>query len=383
MKEAKELIEKYERGVCTPDEIKLLQKWFHHLGEDEHSVLSEQELRAAMHSFGSNAQQHINAERNRSRWLRIAAAASILLASCVGLFFYLIPQNAGPELALHTDHLNDVAPGTNKAIITLPNGQSFHLTDTDHGSIAREAGLLISRTADGELVYEIIDQSELNKSEGRYSTIETPRGAQHQVLLPDGTRIWLNAASSIKFPTTFSTQHERIVELTGEAYFEVAKDETRPFIVKSQGQEVKVLGTSFNINGYNDEGITRTTLLEGSVQIRSTHQTGKTGNHVILVPGEQALLTETGFRVHQVGTQQAIDWKNGDFIFQQETLTQILNRVGRWYDVDIVYDPRVDRVQTFSGQVSRSKHLSEVLMILEATGEVQFAINEKRVVASK
>lgn len=175
MKEAKELIEKYERGACTPDEIRLLQKWFHHLGEDEASMLTEQDLRAAMLSFGNQAQRHIAAGRSRSIRIRIAAAASVLLVACLGLYFYLAPQPAGPAPALHAGSLNDVAPGTNKAIITLPNGQSFHLTDSDHGSIARESGILISRTADGELVYEIVDQNELSRT-GEDTAPSKPRG---------------------------------------------------------------------------------------------------------------------------------------------------------------------------------------------------------------
>lgn len=385
MKEAKELIEKYEKGLCTPDEIKLLQEWFHQLGENDTSALTEQDLLIAKNRFSQYAERYVERGRWRRKWRRMGAAASLILMACMGLYFYLISPQNGPEpvLTATVGEPHDVAPGTNKAMITLPNGHSFYLGDTDLGAIVREGGMAVSRTAEGTLVYEVIDAEELNSHAGAYTTIETPRGAQHQVLLPDGSRIWLNAASSLRFPATFSVLEERVVELSGEAYFEVARDETRPFIVKSEGQEVRVLGTSFNINSYRDEGGTKTTLLEGSVEISHTAGPGKGKKPVMLLPGEQALLTQDGLRVNQVGGQQAIDWKNGDFVFQQESLAQILRRVGRWYDVDIVYDPKVDKVQTFSGQVSRHKNLSEVLMILEAAGEVQFVIIEKRVIASK
>lgn len=387
MKEAKELLRKYEAGQCTPEEIRLLRKWFHHLGEHEASELTEEDLRIARLRFRATAERVTTPWYGTRRWkitaraTAAAVAGLLILAGLHTLFdtgFYTSQQD------LSVNHQQgDIAPGTSSAIVTLPNGQSFHVTDADQGSIAEEAGLSVARTADGELVYTVTEPAKLDKSEGGYSVIETPRAAQHQVLLPDGTRVWLNAASSVKFPSTFSLDHERVIELTGEAYFEVARDTKRPFVVKSEHQEVKVLGTSFNINSYKEERTTTTTLIEGSVQIRSTPSRGAGGEQVILVPGSQALLTETGFRIKQMETGLALDWKNGDFIFQQEGLTQILNRVARWYDVEVEYEPGVDKIQTFSGQVSRSKHLSEVLMILEATGQVQFKISGKRIIACK
>lgn len=383
MKIAKELIDKYRRGLCSPEEIQLLQKWFHELKDDEEPSLSESELVDAKAQFSQQFSRHVGGTKYRYGWYQMVAAASIVLFLSIGSYFFLTSNPASPDYVELAEVEHDVAPGTQKAVITLPNGHSYELGESDHGTITEEAGLSITRTLDGEIIYVIKDQNQLSSSTNGVSRIETPPGAQHQLRLPDGTKVWLNAASSIEVPSGFAVDSERVVELTGEAYFEVTRDENRPFKVRSQGQVVRVLGTAFNINSYADEGVTKTTLIEGSVQVLDTRRDGEAQQEVILVPGEQATLTGGGLQVKAVNMDQAVDWKNGDFIFQQETLAQILRRVARWYDIDVHYDAGVDRVQTFSGQVSRDKKLSEVLMILEATGEVIFSISDKSVVASK
>lgn len=401
MDKATQLIEKYRRGECTAEERALLQKWFHQLGEHEPSSLHEQDLLAALSQFEASADRHLGNRTSRTstgvrlsrmarsasaHWGRLAGAALILMVACAGLYHYL-PNLLHPlsQVARTNppDSVNDVAPGTNRAILTLSNGRSFQLSDADSAMIAAEAGVALTRTADGSWIYEIVDPDALKQSQVGYHTIETPRAAQHQMRLPDGTRVWLNAASSIRFPSTFSLHKERVVEITGEAYFEVARDIDRPFLVKSEGQEVRVLGTAFNVNTYQEAGATLTTLMEGRVQISKVSRSGATEDPVVLAPGQQARLTKSGFDIQQAGVQRVMDWINGDFIFQQETLVQILDRVARWYDVEIVYAADVDSVQTFSGQVSRAKHLSEVLIGLEATGQVQFDIRERQVFASR
>lgn len=203
-----------------------------------------------------------------------------------------------------------------------------------------------------------------------YNTISTPRGGQYQLQLPDGSKVWLNAQSSLRFPARF-IGNERLVTLTGEGYFEVAKDKAHPFKISINNMQVEVLGTHFNVMGYNDEPATTTTLLEGSVKII------KGGSVQKIVPGEQAIVKD-GIRVAKVNAEEAIEWKNGNFNFSHEKLGSIMRRISRWYDVDIAYSQRTTGA-TFVGTIPRSTNITEVLKYLELTGLVHFKIEERRV----
>jgi len=206
-----------------------------------------------------------------------------------------------------------------------------------------------------------------------FNTISTPVGGQYTVVLPDGSKVWLNAASSLKFPTAF-TGTERRVELTGEGYFEVAKNKHMPFKVNFNREEVEVLGTHFNISAYPDEAVTRTTLLEGSVRI------SKNNIKKILVPGQQAIssMQTGGFNIAEVNTDEAIAWKNGLFLFHNENIRSIMKKIARWYNVDVNYQGSFTN-QEYGGRISQSKNLSEILKNLELTGTIHFKIEGRRV----
>ncbi|KQM78868.1 hypothetical protein ASE74_12985 [Pedobacter sp. Leaf216] len=271
----------------------------------------------------------------------------------------------------------DVPPGNNKAILTLANGKKISLSDAMNGNIAKEAGFSITKTKDGQLVYNIAESNDIE--DARLNTISTPNGGEWQIRLPDGSIVWLNAASSIQYSLNIGAAKQRIVKLDGEAYFEVAKNAAHPFIVETDKQSVEVLGTHFNINSYHDEIVTRTTLLEGSVRVSQ----GSTKQSEILKPGEQSILSNAGFDVKDVDVDEAIAWKNGYFMFNNEKQESILRKVARWYNVDIEYaDPAAKEVMYY-GTVSRFEKISKVLTKFEQTGEVRFDIKGSKVIVYK
>jgi len=302
----------------------------------------------------------------RRLWTVSAAAAVIAFFALIGL--YTVKRNNDD---INVRYANDVAPGGNHAILTLANGRKIDLSGSKTGELAKVNGTTVKKAANGLLVFNVKDAD--TKSEGKleqFNTIETPVGGQFQVNLPDGTQVWLNSLSKLTFPSRFKNLH-RTVELTGEAYFEVAKDKSHPFVVKNNLQEVEVLGTHFNINSYQNERDIKTTLLEGSVKVRS-QTTERT-----LVPGEQAGLTVAGINIKPVDPALAIDWKNGEFRFTNESLSSILRKLSRWYGVQFKLEGDFNKMPYFSGSVSRFDQISLVLKMLEETGDIKFSISGK------
>ncbi|WP_449438879.1 FecR family protein [Pedobacter steynii] len=338
-------------------------------------------------------------------WPRVAAAAAILLVVGAGLFYYISQPvvNRNSEIV----NQNDVAPGRNTATITLANGKTIQLSDT-------KTGVIIDATS---LKYN--DNTQVNTSaitdrhpdmngrhpdmNGRHPdmndrhpdmndrhpelvsgprTVQTPRGGTYQITLPDGTKVWLNAASSLLFPSTFQGLGNRKVELSGEAYFEVAKDKAQPFIVVTDKQEVEVLGTHFNINSYAYEQDTKTTLLEGSVRVRPSASNPLQSQSVVLKPGEQSVLNNSYLKIMPVDVEVATAWKNGKFLFRKEKLESILNRLAYWYNVDIVYEGKKPTM-LMSGIIERKRNLSSVLEMIKITVGTKFRIEGRKVYVEK
>jgi len=306
---------------------------------------------------------------SRMKWV-----AAAVLFTAFSLATYLVVTNKKKEHVF----TSDVAPGGNKAFLTLADGRKISLTDAAAGDVIKESGLSVTKKANGQLIYNVesgtqpIDDSQTN-------TISTPKGGEWEVRLPDGSVVWLNAASSIKYHLNIGTSKHRKVELTGEAYFEVAKDKLRPFIVKTARQELEVLGTHFDISSYLDDPVTRTTLLEGSVSVSNLDKS----NSEILKPGQQAILTNGDFQVRDVDTDQAVAWKDGYFMFNNEKQESILRKLARWYNVEVEYvDPEAKEVMYY-GTVSRFEKISKVLRKFEQTGEVRFEIKGNKVIVYK
>ncbi|MFA6945613.1 MAG: FecR family protein [Pedobacter sp.] len=365
MKEAKELLEKYKSGKCSPEEKLLLQKWFHHLHEDELTELTEADLKTAKKEFQKKMIALINKSNTYTLWPRIISAAAIIIIISVGTLFYL-----NYIKKLNTKHeisgvQNDISPGGNIATLTLADGRKISLTDAKNGQLAEQSGIKISKTADGQLVYTISDSDNSSQSLS-YNIIETPAGGQYQVNLPDGSKVWLNSASSLRYPVRF-TGNERRVEISGEAYFEVAHNKRMPFKVINSSQIVEVLGTHFNIMAYPDESSTKTTLLEGSVRII------KENKSKIITPGQQTRVKNGDIDVETVDVTQVTAWKDGYFMFKNEDIQSIMRQISRWYNLEVEYQGHFTE-KVFGAKISRTRNVSEVLEILESTGSIHFKI---------
>lgn len=306
------------------------------------------------------------------RTINMAAAAVILLSLFTALVFHF----NGALFNSSADFVKqDVAPGGNKAVLILADGRSINLSDAANGHLAEQAGISITKAADGKLVYTAKAQDENQMVS--YNTIATPVGGQYQVNLPDGTKVWLNAASSLKFPSSFTQLKAREVQLSGEAYFEVAHDQEKPFMVKTNRQEVLVLGTHFNINSYADEPVTKTTLLQGAVLARMANFKGNDDDYVLLKPGQQAVLDQR-FKVKSVDVEEVTAWKDGNFLFNDTDLRDIMKQLSRWYNVRVDYN-EIPQNRIFTGFISRGVNLSQVLQMLEVTGKIQFKIENKTI----
>ncbi|MFC0515146.1 FecR family protein [Mucilaginibacter angelicae] len=306
-------------------------------------------------------------------WLNYAAAASILLCLSVGFYFYRRPQKQ--YLVKNNIIKNDFLPGSNKAVLTLANGSKLSLTGGNKGLLARQGITAINKKEEGRVEYRPGTEAlAANQAAATlYNTVSTPKGGQYQVVLPDGTRVWLNTASSIRFPTTF-TGNDRQVEISGEVYFEVAKNKNKPFIVTSGNQKVTVLGTHFDINAYQDEGAVKTTLLEGSVKVSN-------GNNIVLLkPGEQSQLsTENKLTVSDdIDMDEVVAWKNGFFQFNKADIQTIMNQISRWYDVEVKYEGQVQPGHYY-GKISRNVNASKVLKVLELSG-MHFTIEGGKII---
>ncbi|MEQ7799136.1 FecR domain-containing protein [Pedobacter sp. ASV1-7] len=311
-------------------------------------------------------------------WHGIAAAAVILITMSVGVFFYT-SKNVfiGSGKSDFTKY--DLKPGGNHAVLTLADGSKIELTGAATGKIAEQAGISIQKTADGQIVYEVSSSAKPtgeNAAEQGFNMVSTPKGGQYQVNLPDGTRVWLNASSSLKFSAAFTGYKKRVVELTGEGYFEVAKV-NKPFIVETKEQEVEVLGTHFNISSYANDGETKTTLLEGAVKV-STNNVKNNTEDIILKPGQQALLKAGQLNIKAVDAGAEVDWKSGYFIFKNEDMRSIMRKIERWYDVEIVFAKDFNN-RSYEGSISRFKNVSEVLRKFELTGNIHFKMEERRI----
>jgi transmembrane sensor len=365
MKEAKELLEKYKSGKCSPKEKQLLQKWFHHLHEDEFTVLTEADLKTSKNEFRKKIATEISISSKNTLWPRFISAAAIIIIVFVGTLFYLDYIKKPDTKHAVSEEINDISPGGNIATLTLADGRKISLTDAENGQLAEQSGIKISKTADGQLVYSI-SNSENSSQPLSYNIIETPPGGQYQVVLPDGSKVWLNSASSLRYPIRF-TENERRVEISGEAYFEVAHNSKMPFRVVNSSQIVEVLGTHFNIMAYPDESSTNTTLLEGSVRII------KENKSKVISPGQQTRVKNGNIDVASVDIAQVIAWKEGYFMFKNEDIQSIMRQLSRWYNLQVEFQGYFPE-KVFGAKISRTRNVSEVLEILESTGSIHFKI---------
>ncbi|EHQ28950.1 FecR family protein [Mucilaginibacter paludis] len=388
------LFVKYLEDNCSEAEIKNLLEHFKIPQNEEllkHFILTELEQQDELDFPLVDVEERLHAIYNRvqihargagaqhkgffkMRWYRVAAAAAIFILFGAGLFLFNQKQNSdGLRLAMVK---NNIKPGYNQAVLTLANGSKINLSNLVAGQVAKQLGASITKTANGQIIYQATANVPENGERVGYNTIEAPAGGQWQVILPDKSHVWLNALSSITYPTAF-IGNERRVQLKGEAYFEVAHNAAMPFKVSSRNQTVEVLGTHFDIMAYDNEPLIKTTLLEGSVKVSNS------GKVQMLKPGQQAQVGGSDIKMtSDVDLEDVVAWKNGYFKFN-ENLEAIMSKIARWYDVSVVYQSKPNPDYTFAGEISRERDLSEILKIMEYTGKVHFSIEGRRIIVNK
>ncbi len=397
IQDIQELIAKYLSGEATAKEKERVEKWYDSIRGNEIN-LDTAELDHLKNEAYNYVFDHIEAEtspvivkedtkkiRPLFTYIKWGAAASAAVMVLISGFLLLTTTVPGPHVINITASgpsrviKNDIAPGGNKAILMLANGSRIVLDEAKNGELTQQGNIVINKEKDGILTYRVKPgNTEKNQNETALNSIVTPRGGQYQVVLPDGSKVWLNAASTLKFPTVF-TGNERNVGLIGEAYFEIAKNPSKPFHVTSSGQTIEVLGTHFDVNAYNDEPVIKTTLLEGSIKLSSGSKTA------ILKPGQQATISPTGSAPIRVNSNIDADaimaWKNQLFEFNHDDIQTVMRQVGRWYDVDIEYEGNIPE-DRFEGKISRNVNVSQILRILELSG-INFKIEGKKIIVRK
>lgn len=365
--DAKQLLIKYQQGTCTENELALLESWYLQYKEEKTDLGAEMLEEARQKVWASLPVHQI--KKSVSLWPVMSAVASIVILITVGLFFFRNEQEQLPVRRTH--QVVKIVPGGNKAVLTLADGTKISLNDAANGQLANQSGIVVTKAKDGQLIYTVNKAAGAEKQLIGYNTISTPRGGFYQINLPDGTKVWMNAASSLKYPTAF-TGGERKVELTGEGYFEVAHQAEMPFRVATGSQVVEVLGTHFNINAYDDENDTRTTLVEGKVRLSDG------AAYTLLNPGEQGIAYKGRLRKTEVNTDDIIAWKENKFVFNNEKLGSIMRQIARWYDVEVVCPPELEDME-FSGTMPRHRSIKQALKIMDLTESVHFKFEGRRI----
>ena len=375
-KDLEKIVDRYLSGKANADEIAFIEEYYNFLGEKAEDSNAAKEIKAFEELNFKAIQTKIASARKPkiTPLFKYISAAAVLAIVFGGFYFQVNNSTTVPNLSQTQKKNLDILPGTNKAILTLADGSKVVLDENTSSDISDQDGIRISKEKNGQLVYTILNNKLLDADKIiAYNTISTPKGGQYQVILPDGTKVWLNAASSLKYPEAFSGK-QRVVVLTGEAYFEVAKNKLMPFRVQSQNQNVEVLGTHFNINSYLDDNTIKTTLLEGSIKVSNARFSK------LLKPGEQAISGVDKQALIKIATDvdtgDETAWKNGLFQFNDSELRVILNQLERWYDIKIDYAHVPDK--RYNGMVPRKSRLSEVLKMLEKTGNIKFELLEGR-----
>lgn len=391
-----ELFERYLDNQCSEKEIEILLQYFDQA--EDNTVLKGLVMEALQTTVDSGFEDRedvkevfrrtdhylatvlanerdVRTRRLRSRYLRYISAAAIIIACSVGLHLYLKPTT--PVVQTHVQPI-DAEPGTNKAILTLGDGRQVVLDGSEDKILLENGDVTITKTADGQLVYTPHGSSGQSTA---YNEIVTPRGGHYRIILPDGSRVWLNAESRLTYPSKFS-KAKRVVELDGEAFFEIQRTQATggatsvPFIVKTHHQEIEVLGTQFNIWAYEGEAVAKTTLVEGSVRVAlAVHTAGDMPQTAVLEPGQQALSNGRNISLQEVDVEHETAWKNDEFVFVDMPLADIMKHLTRWYDVEL--DQMEVPHTRYTIFMSRQVKLSNVLRMLEETGNLRFTLNEE------
>ena len=366
------LLQKLRDGSINDQERKLLESWYLHYANEAEAFDDEEVFRKDLEDLRNDFFLNAQEPRRLRLWPRVAIAAAMAgLVLAIGIYtFRTADEKLDPNKIAYA---NDVLPGKQGATLTLSDGRQVYLSEATDGQLAQQAGVVVRKTKDGQLIYEIKKGA---ADADQYNTLSTARGQTYQVRLPDGSAVWLNAASSLTYHPQLAHEGTRRVKLSGEAYFEVAKDSKHPFLVETEGQTIAVLGTRFNVSSYRDEELTTTTLLEGSVKLET-----RGGQTLRLRVGEQAKLIGNSLSAVAVNAEDAVAWKDGVFLLGGQDLETVMRQASRWYNVDVVFEDEAIKKEVFRGSLSRFENISQLLEVLESTGSVHFKVEGRRVIA--
>lgn len=382
------LVEKVLKNKATLEEKQFVQKYYDYfdkegfdsfqLSAEEKQQLKDKILRDINSKIDDTGKSG-RVSSVKGRYRRVAAAAAVLVAAA-GMFYWYRGEPRVHQTAVAAADRQpeeDISPGGNKAVLTLANGSKIMLDDAHDGLLTRQRGTRISKINGGSLVYHVSSAMKNPVDEQpavQYNTLSVPRGGRYRVDLPDGTKVWLNSASSLTYPTAFKGR-VRTVDLQGEAYFEVAENKEHAFRVRVGNTIIEDLGTHFNVMAYTNEPGIKTTLLEGAVKV------SKGGKAALLQPGQQAITDRHGsgdIRVVRADVNKAVAWKNGFFSFHRTSIYEIMRQISRWYDVDVRYE---DSLHVFlNGSISRQANITAMLKMLELTGELGFTVQDKKII---
>ena len=367
-KNAKDILLRYRAGKATEQEKAFVEDWMLH-GATGDINLTDEELLNDLIEIRHSLKIDKPKQKIIKLWPRIAAAAAVLIF--IGIGGYLLLRTPPPQIQLAQNKLkNDIAPGGDKAILTLADGKQISLTDAKTGILTRQGNTIINKTAHGEVVYQATGKNTSEKV--AYNTITIPRAGKWAIVLPDGSKAWLDASSSIRFPTAF-TGNNRTVSITGQVYFEVVHNAAHPFKVVANGETVEDIGTHFNINAYADEPSVKTTLIEGSVKV------SKKDKNVVLKPGQRSVISSVNNKI-TIETADANDaaWKEGYFEFKKASIQTVMRELARWYDVDVEYEGTTPTTM-ITGKWHRNLKASQALEILSYIG-IHFKIEDKKII---
>ncbi|HEY8956309.1 FecR family protein [Chitinophaga sp.] len=362
------LAEKMLKGTISDEEKVLFEKWYNTFPEQDVEWNDE-----TIHTAGELKNRMLLRIKGQKTIIRkwYWAAAAVLTLFIAGTIYYYTRQTSMEQLVAQSGIAQKhIVPGSNKATLLLANGHTITLNDEHDGTLAQQGNTQVIKLNTGQLAFQSGSGNDAGNT-AALNTLSTPRGGQYQITLADGTIVWMNAASRLIFPTSFSGK-DRTVKLIGEAYFEIAPNAQQPFILNVNNMQIRVLGTRFNVKAYDDEPMVRTTLLQGMVKVAGKDK------EVLLKPGQQAKMNNSGeMNVVAVNVDDVMAWKNGIFSFNDVTIEEVMLQIARWYDVEIIYPEGVPR-GLFRGEIDKASDITTVLKILEVSG-VRFNVEGRKI----
>jgi transmembrane sensor len=364
--QAEQLLKKYAEGNCSQEELSILESWYLSFDAEGAGQLTAEQFEQIQATTPPLVETP-----GYSLWLKLCTAAAATVITVFGIYFFNVRNKVSPQLTVTSPSTPDTFSGSKSATLVLSGGRKIKLTDRLNGEIVNEAGVVVSKTKSGELVYEIKDHRSDNSN---VNILSTGNGETYMLQLPDNSKVWLNAASTLKYSSGLLVDGVRTVELNGEAYFEISKDAAHPFIVKTDHQKLSVLGTKFNIHAYAPAKQISTTLVEGSVNINDIYQ---------LKPNNMAVNEDGAIKIQSVDTSIALAWVKNDFYFLNTSTLNVMSEIARWYDLKIVYTANDIKDIKLNVHISRSKSLFTVLERLGAAAHLHFRITDRHVLVER